>query len=168
MNPYDDDETLEQRRRREKHEAWAARSHTYTARLFKIGAPTVNGHVYSREVVEDMVRQFKERHKDLLGGVMPDSGSNYLDLRDVTHKVDDLRIDGDDLVCQVTFLEGLGEVQEEVFKHGGVFLTTAIEGCLDKDNSVVGPVKLRHVSLVPGKNPNYSMGCHVKEDDESD
>jgi len=68
--------------------------------LSNIGTPSKNGLIFPREVVEKVVANRKD--KLTFGQVAKLDKKGHLDLTRISHVVENVRIEGNDLVCDVT------------------------------------------------------------------
>jgi len=87
-----------------------------------VDEPNANNHVYSKEVLENAIKEFNEG-KELFGGIgMPPTGYGMpldLDLPfselQISHKISSLSIEGDYLVGEVEILKTpLGEILSKI------------------------------------------------------
>jgi hypothetical protein len=166
---HDDDETREERRAREGRERWDAKSHAVCAKLFDADRPTTNGHVYPKHVLEKMAADMRERiaKGEVLGGFLDlEERADYTALRDASHKITDVRVEGNTHVAQMEILPTpQGKILQELVERGAVFFTSCVEAALDKYGVVMDGGSLYTVSAACGQNPNYSMGCKGRQEE---
>lgn len=71
-----------------------------------IGKPTLNGRVYRKEIVEREINKLKDKIKERsLFGELDHPDSRNINLKNVSHLITDLRIEGDKVIGEAEILE---------------------------------------------------------------
>jgi len=99
-----------------------------TANILTADQPTVNGRVYTKAVLEGIVKQLEG--KEILGTVVYDGMKDYqyeygevdrvkIDLNRVSHKCENVRIEGDCLIADAIILDTpIGKIAKELIMAG--------------------------------------------------
>jgi hypothetical protein len=118
--------------------------------------PTINGNIYPKSVLENIVKHLNEQIKDGRAlGVMDMPTSSTINLTDVSHKVTDAHMEGDNLIVEVELIEGPTQYpskgrEARMLKESGVELVIRPAGIgnLDKNNIVQDDYELISMNLV--------------------
>jgi hypothetical protein len=96
-----------------------------------VDEPNANNHVYTKESLENVIKEFNEG-KELFGGIDMPLDLPFNELQ-ISHKITSLSIEGDYLVGEVEILETpLGEVLSKILIDGQLDLRMCGTGSLEK------------------------------------
>ena len=137
----------------------------YEGIILKVDAVMPTGHIYPKDVMEDGLKEFKERLEkgEVFGtfGDDPDRDYCVTDIHNATHKVDDVYIKSngelwgkietlptpkgklaDDVICYSEFaLRGLGTINEDHTVKDLHILSVDLVRATDPDKEVIEIVK---------------------------
>ena len=121
-------------------------------KIMNCDEPNKNGLVYPKNVVEDFVKNYNERviYKDGFGlGELRHSNDNidiFVKLTDVSHKINKLSVDNNELIFEGELLETLlGKIAKQI---GIEKLGPAIVGSGEVHNKIVTKFNLGHIDLI--------------------
>ena len=75
---------------------------TFTTTILTANSPTINGRIYPKDVLEAIVESSKD--KEIFGGGPGYDQDPHITLTDITHKVTNIRLEGDTLVCDIDLM----------------------------------------------------------------
>lgn len=78
----------------------------FTVNVMKFDTPNKAGRIYSKEVMEQAVKQFNENNNKfgILGTTGYDKADPTISLGEISHKIKDMRIEEDHLKCDIEVL----------------------------------------------------------------
>ena len=126
---------------------------TLTNTILTAGKVTASGSIYPKEVLEKAVREYAERPGDSYGGV---EDGLPLSLGKVTHRITDVRMDGDDVIASAVIMDTPeGMKIKAMLENGGddrISLSSKGYGRTD-ENGTIDRFSLDsiNISLDPGK-----------------
>lgn len=109
----------------------------FNVTVLTVDAPTANGRIYTKEAVEQMIKQQKQAIKGYLG--------NPGDITAMSHIVSDLTLDGNNVTAKVKFLNTpMGNMAGALYDQDRIYFATTGAGVVD-DNMTVSNYELLSV-----------------------
>lgn len=97
---------------------------TFTTKIMKVGAPNSNGRTYTKEAIEEAIKQYQAKDHPNLGTL---NFTNTIDLDKVSHTINNLRIHNDTLIGEITPLNTpCGNILSEILPFTSFRLACSI------------------------------------------
>lgn len=123
----------------------------YSGKFLEIDKPNIHGHIYTMKMVKKVVKKFKQQKDFMLGKwylneTLCPGDAMTCNLVDVSHKVVDIRIDGNNAICDIDILETpQGKLLQTVIDKG-VRIAPYIIGTADWES---GKFELNRIDIIP-------------------
>jgi len=123
------------------------RAHSFEAVVMRLDTPNKNGRTYPTDV---MVNALAKVQYPVLGCFMDDLNQGFIPLNHVSHKVLDMRIDGDQVIARILILPALphGKVLQSIYDLTGADFRTAGQAMVDP-NGVVTQFHFLSIGALP-------------------
>jgi len=110
--------------------------------VFELDKPDINGNIWTKEATEkaiaDYKKRFMEKDNNMALGELEHGISSYVNLTRVSHKLTDLRIDKNQLICDVEILNTpMGEIALEMSPYFRIGVRAMGEFKIDEDGNKV-------------------------------
>jgi hypothetical protein len=127
---------------------------TKTFTIETVGVPNGNNRIYTKECIEKAISDAREliESKRFLGELQYVTHSSVVDLRNVSHLVEDLRLEGNELKADIQPLNlAKGIALQSMIEENRVKFVMRGLGTIDKNN-VVQDYTLLSIDAVPNFN----------------